>query len=212
MRKALFSFVAAAAVFAAANSWSAGRARPELRAALERADGPIEPASALPALQAEPPVPGAAAAGSDAAMPKGNPLWAIPLRALAATRDRPLFSISRRPPSPVIPSAPNPTPRSLPVAIKAAEPERPPLALIGTVVGAGTRIAIMLNQTTKLVMQVREGEQESGWRVKAVSLRSTIVEKDDQTVTLELPKPGNEGAATDTATQAPPLLVRARAR
>jgi hypothetical protein len=28
----------------------------------------------------------------------GNPLWAIPLSLLTATRDRPLFSVSRRPP------------------------------------------------------------------------------------------------------------------
>jgi general secretion pathway protein N len=214
MRKALFSCVAAAAVFAAANSWSAGRDRPELRAALESANAPIEQASPLPASQAGAPTsaPGPAAASSDAPPPKGNPLWAIPLRALAATRDRPLFSASRRPPSPVIPSAPNPAPHVLPVAIKAAEPERPPLVLIGTVVSADTRIAILLNQTTKLVTQVREGEQESGWRVTAVSLRSTVVERDDRSVTLALPRPENEGAQTETATQAAPLLIRARAR
>jgi general secretion pathway protein N len=216
MRQALFSFVAAIAVFSAANSWSAGRERPELRAALERADAPIEQASPMPASPAETPAsdpgPGPSAASSDTSAPKGNPLWAIPLRALAATRERPLFSASRRPPSPVIPSAPNPIARALPVAIKAAEPERPPLLLIGTVVSADTRIAILLNQTTKLVTQVREGEQESGWRVKAVSLRSTVVERDDQSVTLALPKPGNEGAQTEAATQAAPLLIRARAR
>src|SRR5262245_27099301 len=34
----------------------------------------------------------------DATSRGGNPLWTIPLRALAATRDRPLFSASRRPP------------------------------------------------------------------------------------------------------------------
>jgi general secretion pathway protein N len=212
MRKALFSCVATAAVFAAANSWSAGRDRPELRAALERADAPIEQASPLPASQAEAPTtePGPAAAGSDALALKGNPLWAIPVRALAATRERPLFFASRRPPSPVVPSAP--IARALPVAIKATEPERPPLLLIGTVVSADTRIAILLNQTTKLVTQVREGEQESGWRVKAVSLRSTVMERDDRSVTLALPRPENEGAQTETATQAAPLLIRARAR
>jgi general secretion pathway protein N len=212
MRKALFSFLAAAAVFAVPNSWSAGRDRPELRAALERANAPIEPASALPALQAEAPIPGPTAASSAAPAAKGNPLWAIPLRALVATRDRPLFSASRRPPSPVIPSAPNPIPHALPVAIRAAEPERPPLLLMGTVVSADTRIAIMLNQITKLVTQVREGDEESGWRVKAVSLRSTVVERDDQSVTLELPRPENAGATTETATQTPPSLIKARAR
>ena len=109
---------------------------------------PSKHASPLPASQAEAPTtePGPAAAGSDAPAPKGNPLWAIPLRALAATRERPLFSASRRPPSPVAPSAP--IARALPVAVKAAEPERPPLLLIGTVVSADTRIAILLDQVT----------------------------------------------------------------
>jgi hypothetical protein len=35
-----------------------------------------------------------------------NPLWAVPLSALAATRNRPLFTPSRRPPSPIVASAP----------------------------------------------------------------------------------------------------------
>ena len=212
MRKALFFCIAAATVLAAANSWGAGRERSEVRAALERADAPIEPQSPIPASQAEA-AQAPAAAGSDTPAPRGNPLWAIPLRALAATRDRPLFSASRRPPDPVIASAPTPVARALPVAIKTAEPERPPLVLIGTVVGADARIAIMLNQTTKLVTQVREGQEEAGWRVEAVSARSTILERDEQSVTIELPKPGNEGAATETSLQTlPPLLIRARAR
>jgi general secretion pathway protein N len=214
MRKTLLSCVVAAAVFTAANAWSAGRERPELRAALESANAPIEQMPPAPALQgaAAIPDPGPAAANADAPAPKGNPLWAIPLRALAATRERPLFSASRRPPPPVIPSAPDPAAHALPVAIKEAEPERPPLLLIGTAVSADRRIAILLNQTTKLVTQVKEGEQESGWRVTAVSLHSTVVERDERAVTLLLPRPENQGAQTEAATQASPLLIRARAR
>src|SRR4051794_9583272 len=33
--------------------------------------------------------------------PSGNPLWAIPLKSLSFTRERPLFTPSRRPPAPV---------------------------------------------------------------------------------------------------------------
>jgi general secretion pathway protein N len=212
MKKALLPCVVTAAVFTAANAWSAGRERPELRAALESANAPIE--QMPPALQGAAAIPdrGPATANADAPTPKGNPLWAIPLRALAATRERPLFSASRRPPPPVVPSAPDPTAHALPVAIKEAEPERPPLLLIGTAVGADRRIAIFLNQTTKLVTQVREGEQESGWRVTAVSLHSTVVERDERTVTLLLPRPEGQVAQTEAATQAPLLLIRARAR
>ena len=40
--------------------------------------------------------------------PSGNPLWAIPLRALTVTRDRPIFSPSRRPPAAAVIAAPAP--------------------------------------------------------------------------------------------------------
>jgi general secretion pathway protein N len=79
----------------------------------------------------------------------------------------------------------------MPVAIKAAEPERPPLVLVGTIVSADARIAVLLNQTTKLVVQVREGDAESGWRVKAVSPRSTVMERGDKTVAVEFPRSDN---------------------
>ena len=35
-------------------------------------------------------------------LPGGNPLWSIPLSALSATRERPIFSASRRPPQPAV--------------------------------------------------------------------------------------------------------------
>ena len=157
-------------------------------AALENASGPsAEPALAAPQPDAAPaPVPQKAA-------PRGNPLWAIPLRSLAATRDRPLFSASRRPPAPVIAAAPAPPAAApMPAAVKPAEPERPPMTLIGTIVSADERIAIVLNETTKSVTRLREGEEDSGWRVRTVLARSAVVEKGAQSVTLGLPKPGDE--------------------
>src|SRR6201995_4331257 len=36
-----------------------------------------------------------------------NPLWAIPLTKLSGTRDRPIFSPSRRPPPPVVAAEPD---------------------------------------------------------------------------------------------------------
>src|SRR5215212_880442 len=34
--------------------------------------------------------------------PRGNPLWGIPLKSLSLTRERPLFTPSRRPPAPAV--------------------------------------------------------------------------------------------------------------
>jgi hypothetical protein len=49
-----------------------------------------------------------AATSPDAAVerppPGGNPLWALPLKQLSITRERPIFSPSRRPPPPATPT------------------------------------------------------------------------------------------------------------
>ena len=49
----------------------------------------------------------------------GNPLWAIPLSALTATQERPLFSASRRPPIVAAPIAAPPPQRGGPCASSA---------------------------------------------------------------------------------------------
>src|ERR1700731_1377944 len=41
-------------------------------------------------------------AGARQPPPGGNPLWGIPISALDATRERPIFSASRRPPMPLV--------------------------------------------------------------------------------------------------------------
>src|SRR5262245_28391744 len=47
--------------------------------------------------------------------PRGNPLWAIPLELLSASRERPIFLPSRRPPAPIVArSAPAPQPVASP--------------------------------------------------------------------------------------------------
>jgi general secretion pathway protein N len=142
---------------------------------------------------------GAAAPNRDAAAPAGNPLWAIPLNALTATRDRPLFSASRRPPplavETVAPRRSDPAPSA---PSTPAPPERPPLTLMGTIVSAESSIALVSNSSTQAVLRLRVGEENSGWRVRGVDPRSIVVEKGVQSVTLDLPKPGG-------APEQPPL-------
>ena len=180
------AFVALAVVLVAERSVGAERDRTPVTAALENA-----PLLSSPDMSSTPPKPEATSAPTPgpAATP-GNPLWSIPLHALSTTRERPLFSPSRRPPVPVIAATPAPVVPRLSIAIKPAEPERPPLALIGTVVSAEERVAILFNLTTRRAKQVSEGAEESGWRVRLVSARSVVMEKDDRSVTLDLSKPG----------------------
>ncbi len=86
---------------------------------------PAEPDTLrLDAPKAAPVTPIAPPAGAERAI-RGNPLWSIPLRELNATRDRPLFTPSRRAPAPVVANAPR-----LPVAAAAEKPaETEPLQL-----------------------------------------------------------------------------------
>jgi general secretion pathway protein N len=122
----------------------------------------------------------------------GNPLWAVPLRTLSGTRERPIFSPSRRPlPAAVVAIPAEPAPQ----APRPVVPERPALALVGTIVGEGERIAIFYNPTTKTTMRLRLGETDDmGWKLVAVDARTTLLEKGQQSVTLALPVPGEAPA------------------
>lgn len=119
--------------------------------------------------------------------PGGNPLWGIPISALDATRERPIFSASRRPPMPPIVAervvAPPPP--------KPPEPEQPRLALVGTVIGKPINLAVVLDRATKTLVRIHVGEAVSGWILRSVDSRTMTVEKNSQTVTLALPAPGS---------------------
>ena len=68
----------------------------------------------------------------------GNPLWTVPLSALSATRDRPLFSVSRRPP---IVAAPIAAPPPQKEALAPPPPEQPSFTLVGTIVSPKASVA-----------------------------------------------------------------------
>ena len=130
--------------------------------------------------------------------PAGNPLWAIPLKVLSATRERPIFSPSRRPP-PMIAS-----PLAVPASVTASrptEPQRPQLLLVGTVVGEKEAIAVFLDETTKNPIRLRTGDGHQGWVLRSVHRREATFQKDQQTATFSLPKPGTN------QTSAGPLMA-----
>ncbi len=136
---------------------------------------PIDPARATPS------------SNRNEATQAGNPLSRIPLSALTATRDRPLFSLSRRPPAPAIQA--NAQPAQAPAAAPPAPPERPALKLIGTILSPATSVVLLRDSATQAVTRLRVGEATSGWRVKTISLRSVTVEKGEQSAILGLPQP-----------------------
>jgi hypothetical protein len=127
--------------------------------------------------------------------PSGNPLWAIPLTALSGTRERPIFSSSRRPPPPAVALAPVVKPAA--AVPKPKEPERPNLTLVGTIAGDHERFGIFLDQSTKAALRLRMGDDFHGWKLRSVLGREATLEKDQETVILAFPQPGAGQPATD---------------
>jgi general secretion pathway protein N len=116
----------------------------------------------------------------------GNPLWTVPLNTLSATRDRPLFSVSRRPPFVAPPMVAPPQKHE---ALAPPPPERPSLKLIGTIVGRKGSLAVLQGSEADAVSRLRVGEENNGWLIRGIGLRSVVVEKGAQSVQLDLPRP-----------------------
>ena len=126
--------------------------------------------------------------------PGGNPLSAIPLSALSETRERPVFSASRWPPTVARVSASPPSaPPVAPAAPDLHEP--PPLTLLGTIVNGASPVAIVKSASSEVVSSVRVGEESLGWRLKSVAARSILIEKGAQSVTVGFPAPQNSNGA-----------------
>ncbi len=143
--------------------------------------------------------------------PSANPLWAIPLSALSGTRDRPIFSASRRPIPPAV--APAAVPKMV-AAPKPREPERPQLSLVGTIASGDEGFGIFLDQSTKAALRLKVGEDYQGWKLRSVHGREATLEKDQQVVTLALPQPGvgqaARGAQTTGEARSPPANAAMR--
>ena len=147
-------------------------------------------------LRPNPPAPAAPTANTPIAKERplsGNPLWAVPLKLLSATRDRPIFSPSRRPPPPPVLPAAYAAPA--PAAPKPTESGPPQLSLVGTVVGDSESIGIFLDQATKAVVRLRTGQDHSGWILRSVRGREATFDKDQRTATFMLPPPGTDATA-----------------
>jgi hypothetical protein len=120
-----------------------------------------------------------------------NPLWGIPLTQLPGTRDRPIFSPSRRPPPPEVAAEP--------VVVKATPPrkkevEPPQLSLVGTIASDDGGFGIFLDQSTRTALRLKVGEDYQGWKLNAIQGREVTMEKDHQGAVLTLPEPGGRSS------------------
>lgn len=163
----------------------------------------INPAATVVQVTATPSAP--AAPGPERTL-SANPLWAMPLAQFPVTRDRPIFSPSRRPPATAVAPVVAPKVAAMP---KPREPERPQLTLVGTIASDEEGFGIFVDQSTKAVLRLKVGEDFRGWKLRSVQGRETALEKDQQVVTLALPQPG-VGQVTSEVPPPPPAPPRLR--
>jgi hypothetical protein len=140
----------------------------------------------------------------DRAPPSGNPLWAIPLKDLNDTRERPIFTPSRRPPPPPVvekPYVPPPPPR-----VETKPPPEPlMLSLLGTIAGDSAGVALFMEKASQEVVRLRTGESHQGWVLRSVHGREAMLEKGGRKETVTLPNPG-EGMAAGAVTPGMPVM------
>jgi general secretion pathway protein N len=103
-----------------------------------------------------------------------SPLAAYPLDRLSATRQRPLFSPGRRPPT------------QPPAPIVAAAPPPPNLILVGTIMDADDARAVVGVGTAEKTRRVRIGDDIGGWKVTQIEEQKLVLSLDDRSATFTL--------------------------
>jgi general secretion pathway protein N len=121
----------------------------------------------------------------------GNPLSLLPLSSLSMTRERPIFSPSRRPApppgmaAPYVPPASPPQPPSKPI-----EPDRPLLTLSGTLAGGRQGVGIFVKDADK-TLRLKTGEYYEGWILRSIHGGEATFQNGERTATLAMALPGS---------------------
>jgi len=108
-----------------------------------------------------------------------TPLGAQPLERLSATRERPLFSPTRRPPPapPTIVEGPPPPP---------PPPAAPPVALLGVVMDGENARAIIRPSPAEKMTRVGIGDDVGGWKVAQIEGRRLVLSLGERLATFEM--------------------------
>jgi hypothetical protein len=145
--------------------------------------------------------PAAARDPAPAAGALANPLATFSLDRLSATRERPLFSPSRRPP--VAPPAP--------VAAALPPPPPPQLTLFGIVMDAEDARAIVKMEPANEIRRVRIGDDIGGWKVAQIQQRHLVLSLDSRIATFTLFDGHAKSAAATVPSPNPPAPTPAAA-
>jgi hypothetical protein len=166
--------------FTATAQESSISARPELSASSSNSVAAAPGGSGNVAAAPVPPKGGSGPASSS------NPLSTVPLGSLTATRDRPIFSPSRRPPDEKpISQAPNEEANSDPPG----EPLGPSLVLLGAVAARTESMALFRDQRTGAFVRLKVGDKHSGWTLRTVRKREVTFNKGQEISVISIETP-----------------------
>jgi hypothetical protein len=127
-----------------------------------------------------------------------NPLAARPLDDFAATRDRPLFTPSRRPfvaPAVARAEAPPPPP-----------PPPPELTFFGTLVDADGASAIVRGGPSEKPVHVHVGDMVGGWKIAKIDDRQIVLSRDERAITFTMFDSAQSPKHTASVNRLPPVL------
>ena len=127
-----------------------------------------------------------------------NPLAAHALEDFAATRDRPLFTPSRRPfvaPPVARAEAPPPPP-----------PPPPELTFFGTLVDAEGASAIVRGGPSEKPVHVHVGDMVGGWKIAMIDDRQIVLSRDDRSITFTMFDSAQSPKHTASVNRLPPVL------
>lgn len=144
-------------------------------------------------------------AGAADAPSLSNPVAALPLDSLTATRERPLFSPSRRPPPPLAPMLAS----VQSIVVKPIDP--PSIVLLGIVSEGGQARAVLRTQSSSKVVRARLGDEVASWTVTRIEPRRLTLSHDDRAVSYALfagsPAKNVAGRTTPATPEAPVQTV-----
>jgi hypothetical protein len=117
----------------------------------------------------------------ETASPAGvvNPLAAPSLDRLSATRERPLFTPSRR----AAPPPPTPVASTAPIEPAAGPPR---IALVGVVISVQGPRAVINDMALNKIVRVRLGDEIDGWIVRQIDERLLVLSRDDRSASYKL--------------------------
>jgi general secretion pathway protein N len=106
-----------------------------------------------------------------------SPLAAQPLDRFSVTRDRPLFSPTRRPPAPPPAAAALPPP---------PPPPPPDVLLLGVVMDGDDAHALVRTGAAGKILRLRIGDEIGGWKVGQIESRKVVLLLNGRTATFTM--------------------------